>query len=164
MTERYGHKWTAAHGECWDTVEQPWLNDLHDLTPAEFATGVRTDLARDGNWPPGSKEFRHMAIKDRRSEEPAHQLVPKERLLPNEPDSDAAQRWIAYCIGVVGMQPLRKTMTIEQAHETLEDVNVRAMTDQVTELKANMRSKHRAPNPMLDDMRTGDGMDFAPRS
>lgn len=93
MVERYGQLWILTRGEEWDG--KTWSNDLEQLSPTDFARGVRADLERGGEYPPSAPLFLRMARQS--SQNPAHApLDASRRLPPPRPDTAVARLWRAY--------------------------------------------------------------------
>lgn len=57
MGEIYGHQWASQQG---DEPNDTWCQGLADLTPQQFAVGLRALLDRESAWPPNLVEFRQL--------------------------------------------------------------------------------------------------------
>lgn len=63
MTEMYGHKWTAVHGES--DASGTWGKVLVDISGQQIANGMQQCATRTGEqaaWPPSAPEFREMCL------------------------------------------------------------------------------------------------------
>ena len=124
MAERYPERWEQLRGSTWDG--KMWAEDLHALTPEQFAQGVRLDLERGKAFPPSSPEFVAMATKLIHSGHPSHQPLPA---LPETVSTPGvAERWQAYQ-QLYGLR--HHDMTQEQIQQTLDGVDIDAMHQQV---------------------------------
>ena len=63
MTDIYGHRWTAAHGESAEAGSgDTWAKGLAGVTPPQLATGLEACVARAADWPPTLPEFRALCF------------------------------------------------------------------------------------------------------
>lgn len=63
MTEIYGHRWTAAHGEsAEDGSGETWSKGLTGLSAQQLATGLEACIVRADPWPPTLPEFRALCV------------------------------------------------------------------------------------------------------
>lgn len=141
MTERYGHRWASQNGQEWNG--ETWAEDLAGLRSTEFALGVRLDLERDDEWPPGSKAFRRMATSERKPDVPAlpdHHRRERPSLSHRE---IVAARWRAYQIVHLGRREFAGCMTRAEAEEVLESAPLDEMRRQVELGKQRIRDGKR---------------------
>lgn len=63
MTDIYGHRWTAPHGESSEAGSgDTWAKGLAGVTPQQLAAGLEACIVRADPWPPTLPEFRALCF------------------------------------------------------------------------------------------------------
>lgn len=88
MGEIYGHQWASQQG---DEPNETWCMGLVDLSPQQFAHGLRELLKRTDKWPPNLVEFRQLAtgFDPQAWERRAHRIIDTSHLIE---DTTAKER------------------------------------------------------------------------
>lgn len=94
MGEMYGHSWASQQG---DIPNDTWIRGLVDLTPEQFAAGLRACLSRVNPFPPNLPEFRALCTgQDENAwERQCHRVIDPATLLTHKRSKEQTEAALA---------------------------------------------------------------------